>query len=87
VATDGTAVLKGVYYAKQDGLETTDNSWYVDNAPDALVYGCMVEASLYTQNPEMYNFWRPMFDEAVRTIKEEEEQSANARTPLRIAAS
>lgn len=70
---DGT--LKGIYYAKQDPLETTDNSWYVVNASDALVYGAMMEAALFIKDPEMYNFWRPQFEETVRTLQEEEYNS------------
>jgi hypothetical protein len=85
VSQDGT--LKGVYYAKQDPLETTDNSWYVDNAPDALVYGSMAEAALFTKDLEMYNFWQPQFLESVRTIKDEQRQAETSRGSIRVRAS
>ena len=78
--------LTGIYYAKQDPLETTDNSWYVDNAPDALVYGALMEAAMFIQDPEKYNFWKPMFDEAVQTIKEEQKEAETSGGPLMARA-
>ena len=74
--------LSGYYYAKKDPLETTDNSWYVDNAPDALIYGALMEAALFSKDLEAFNFWKPFFDEAVQTIKTEENEAEVSGGPL-----
>lgn len=72
VAADGTAALKGVYYATQDSLETTDPSWYVSNHPEVLVYGACREAALFIQNMEMYQFWDKQFEQRIGFIRQQE---------------
>jgi hypothetical protein len=74
VASDGT--LKGVYYAKQDNLATTDPSWYVTNAPEVLLYGALLEAEPFLMRDARIPIWRAMFNESVDTIKTEERNSS-----------
>ena len=74
---DGT--LNGVYYKKQDPLRTTDNSWYVTNAPDVLLYGSLLEAAPFIKDDERLPIWRDLYSEAVDTLKAEQ---ANAETSM-----
>jgi len=64
--------LKGVYYAKQDNLHDTDGSWYVQNAPELLLYGALLEAEPYIKNDERIPVWRELFNEAVKTVQIEQ---------------
>jgi hypothetical protein len=73
VASDGT--LKGVYYAKQDPLRTTDPSWYVTNAPEVLLYGSLLEAAPFIQDDERLQVWGQMYQSAVDTLLTEERHS------------
>ena len=73
VSKDGT--LKGVYYAKQDSLETTDPSWYVSNHPEVLVYGACAEAGLFTRDTNMYQYWDSMFQQEMGRIDRENKAS------------
>jgi len=70
---DGT--LKGIYYAKQDPLRTTDPSWYVTNAPEVLLYGSLVEAARFIRDQEGIAFYTSLFNEAVETLRIEEENA------------
>ena len=73
---DGT--LKGIYYAKKDPLRTTDPSWYVTNAPEVLLYGALLEASLWIRDDEGALKWGKLFEDAVDTLREEDD---NANEP------
>ncbi len=75
VANDGTAVLRGVYYAKQDPLRTTDPSWYVTNAPEVLLYGSLLEAEPFNRNDERLPTWQALYRDAVNTLMEENDNA------------
>lgn len=77
--------LKGIYYAKQDPLRTTDPSWYVTNAPEVLLYGSLLEASPFIGDDSRIPTWQLMFDEAVRTLRVEERNSATSKGAIRIS--
>ena len=85
VSKDGT--LKGVYYAKQDPLRTTDPSWYVTNAPEVLLYGSLLEAAPFIHNDERLPTWQTLFNEAVATLQEEEANSHTSMGSLRVRVS
>ena len=70
VANDGT--LKGVYYAKQDPLRTTDPSWYVTNAPEVLLYASLLEAAPFIHDDQRLMVWQSLLGEAVESLKEEQ---------------
>lgn len=70
-----SGTLKGVYYAKQDPLRTTDPSWYVTNAPEVLLYGALLEAAPFIKDDARIMVWQTFYDRAVATIKEEEKNS------------
>ena len=80
VAADGT--LKGVYYAKQDPLRTTNPSWYVTNAPEVLLYGSLLEAAPFMHGDERIPVWQQLFKDALDTLREEEKNSATSKGQL-----
>lgn len=73
VSKDGT--LRGIYYAKQDPLRTTDPSWYVTNAPDVLLYGALLEAAPFIVDDVRIPVWQRFYEDAVASMMLEEEQS------------
>jgi len=75
VATDGTAVLLGVYYAKQDPLRTTDPSWYVTNAPEVLLYGALLEAVTFIKDDQRIPIWQSFYNNAVQTLIDENDDA------------
>ena len=70
VANDGT--LKGVYYAKQDPLRTTDPSWYVTNAPEVLLYASLLEAAPFIHDDQRLMVWQSLLGDAVESLKDEQ---------------
>lgn len=70
---DGT--LKGIYYAKQDPLRTTDGSWYVVNAPELLLYGALLEAEPFIGNDQRAALWQAAFSDALQTLKDEQDNA------------
>jgi hypothetical protein len=76
--------LKGVYYAKQDPLRTTDPSWYVTNAPELLLYGSLLEAAPFLKDDARISVWRQLYEEAKRTVQLEECNSAHPTQALKV---
>lgn len=77
---DGT--LKGIYYAKQDSILTTDPSWYVTNAPDVLLYGALLEAEPFIVRDERVGVWQQFFLDALSTLKAEQENAEYSKGQL-----
>lgn len=74
IAADGTGVLRGVYYAKQDPLRTTSPSWYSTNAPDALLWGSLLEAYAFIRLDLADQKWAiatTAYNDAVLSVEEE----------------
>lgn len=67
--------LKGIYYAKKDGLRTTDPSWYVTNAPEVLLYGSLIEASYFIGGDDRLPMWVQIFQDAVESLRIENRNS------------
>ena len=84
VPAEGT--LKGVYYAKQDPLRTTDPSWYVTNAPEVLLYGALLEAAPFIKDDEQINRWQLFYNNAVESLIEEQDFAETSWGPLMISS-
>jgi hypothetical protein len=76
--------MKGYYYAKKPSLNTQTTSWYGTNAPEVLLYGCLMEAALFIRDLNMYQFWKPHFDEAVSTLKRENDNAETSFGALEV---
>tara|TARA_R100000951_G_scaffold78927_1_gene66953 strand:- start:349 stop:960 length:612 start_codon:yes stop_codon:yes gene_type:complete len=49
------------YYATANLVSDTDTNWFVQQATSMLIYGSLVELSLYTKNPEEAAQWEGKF--------------------------
>lgn len=78
IAADGTAVLRGVYYAKQDPLRTTDPSWYVTNAPEVLLYGALLESAPFIKDDPRLTVWADLYANAVSSLEDENMNAENS---------
>lgn len=85
VSKDGT--LKGIYYAKQDPLRTTDPSWYVTNAPEVLLYASLLEAEPFIQNDPRINVWKSFLLDALDTLKAEQMNAEHSKGGLQARTS
>lgn len=50
-------VVEMVYRAKLDALSSNNTNWLLDTAPDAYLYGALLEAAPYTKEDERINTW------------------------------
>ena len=50
---------------------TNTTNWYTENASDALLYGSLSEANLFTKNMEDYNIYKQKYVESVTAINNE----------------
>ena len=58
------------YYYRPASITTTGTSWFGDNAPDALLYGCLTEAYTFMKGePAVIQMYEKRFVEAVTRLK------------------
>ena len=69
---DQAYVMELGYQGKINPLSNTNTTnWYTENASDALLYGCLSEANLFTKNMEDYNIYKQKYVESVAAINNE----------------
>ena len=72
VAIDGTAVLKGIYYAKLSALsDSNTTNWYTTNAPELLLYGALLESAPFIGADERMATWGQLYQSCLETVKQE----------------
>ena len=64
---------------------TNTTNWYTENASDALLYGSLSEANLFTKNMEDYNIYKQKYVESVAAINNEARR--NRRTDYKFPGS
>lgn len=58
------------YYYKPQSIITTNTSWLGDNAQQALLYGCLVEAYTFMKGePDLLNLYNQRFNESLARLK------------------
>jgi len=74
------------YIARIEPLSTTNTtSWLTENADDALLYGCLSEASIFTKNMEDYALYNKRYQEIVAGLNNQSRR--RRRTDYKFPAS
>tara|TARA_A100001391_G_scaffold196719_1_gene175722 strand:- start:602 stop:1255 length:654 start_codon:yes stop_codon:yes gene_type:complete len=69
---DTAYVMELGYQGRINPLSNTNTTnWYTENASDALLYGSLSEANLFTKNIEDYNIYKQKYVESVTAINNE----------------
>ena len=69
---DSAYTMELGYQGRINPLSNTNTTnWYTENAPDALLYGSLSEANLFTKNMEDYNIYNKKYVESVTAINNE----------------
>jgi hypothetical protein len=72
-----------LYYAKPDALSDSNASnVFMANAPDALLYGALVEAEPYLMNDARIQVWSSFYANAVTALNTSDENSEYSGIPL-----
>ena len=67
--TSSYAVELGYIYKPAQLSSTNTTTWVSINAPEALLYGCLVQAYSYTKGPEnMISFFNNSYKEAIQGL-------------------
>lgn len=74
-----TATL--LYYARMDGLATTDPNWLLTDHPDIYLYGSLVAAEPYVMNDERLPVWRAQLDRALAELHRAGNRQHTGSTP------
>jgi len=86
VAPTPSAALpfEAVYYANPAYLDATNQqNWWTDYAPDALLYGTLLEGAILLGSPTMRAEYGPMYDRALASLNGEEVRRISDRTTQR----
>ena len=69
---DSAYTMELGYQGRINPLSNTNTTnWYTENASDALLYGSLSEANLFTKNMEDYNIYNKKYVESVTAINNE----------------
>lgn len=64
---------------------SVSTNWLTNNAPDLLLYACMLEAVVFLKIDERIQTWQTYYDRALRSITTQDEQRYVDRTSQREA--
>lgn len=60
------------YYARLEPLDDSNQTnWLTLNAPQTLLYACMLEAQLWLKNTDKAQFWKGLYDDAKGGVTQE----------------
>ncbi len=80
---DSSYTLQLLYYAEPDFLSDSNTSnTFLANAPDALVYGSLIEAEPYLMNDKRLSVWASMLERAVEALNNTAIQGQYSGVPL-----
>lgn len=86
VPTPVAALPIEIAYYQIDALidDTTSENWLTQNAPDLLLYACLLEASPFLKNPDKTQEWNAMYTAAKQGFMSEDDQRIADRTTTRL---
>jgi len=63
------------YYIHPAGLDVASptTTWLSDEAPDLLLYACLVEANKFIKNPEQMQVWEVSYQQALQRVTKDEQ--------------
>jgi hypothetical protein len=83
---DTTYTLEMLYFAAPTFMDdTVSSNVFMANAPDALLYGALVEAEPYVMNDARVNTWGSLYDRAISTLTKSDEASQYSGVPLSMS--
>ena len=78
--------VKLMYYAKPDALsDSVASNEFLENCPDALLYGSLIEAEPYLMNDARAQVWGTLFNNAIQAINESDDNSEYSASPLQMS--
>ena len=67
---DAAYAFEVLYYEKIQPLDATNQTnWFTINAPQAMLYGTLLQAMPFLKNDSRVQLWQSLYDRAVQTLK------------------
>jgi len=67
---DAAYTFEVLYYEKIQPLDATNQTnWFTINAPQAMLYGTLLQAMPFLKNDSRVQLWQALYDRAVQTLK------------------
>lgn len=80
---DSAYTLKLLHYKAFDALSADDDTnWLLTNAPNAYLYGTLLEASIYTRNTSNQQLYLGLFRSAVNGLNKSSAMSQTSGAPM-----
>jgi hypothetical protein len=83
---DSTYALSGIYYKAFDALSSSnETNWLTTDAPDLLLYGCLVQAEAFGWNDARLPMIKGAYEQALDHIATEDTRQRTGRAPRMTA--
>jgi hypothetical protein len=74
-----------VYYERPQPLDATNQTnWFTEYAPQALLYGSLLQAMPFLKNDSRIGVWKALYDESMATLKAEDIQRTGDRQTVAV---
>tara|TARA_R110000772_G_scaffold268323_1_gene394878 strand:+ start:2246 stop:2851 length:606 start_codon:yes stop_codon:yes gene_type:complete len=78
-APEAGSTLSMQYYAKTEALsDSVASNWVLENAPDAYIYGALLQAAPYLGDDARTQIWASFFAESLEAIRRENVAAKNS---------
>lgn len=82
---DAAYSFEVVYYERPQPLDVSNQTnWFTEYAPQALLYGSLLQAMPFLKNDNRLAVWKAMYDEVMATLKAEDVQRVGDRQTVAI---
>jgi hypothetical protein len=79
-APDAAYTFEVLYYERIQPLDSTNQTnWFTIYAPQALLYGSLLQAMPFIKNDERSIMWKANYDQIMQTLKQEDVQRIGDR--------
>jgi hypothetical protein len=86
-APSGTLDGELTYYSKIPALSGSNTTnWLLDIAPDAYLYGALMEAAPYLDDQEKLQVWSGLLEQSMQALRVEHQRAALGSSSLRMRA-
>ena len=82
---DAAYPVAALYYKKLDALsDTTTTNWLLTNAPDAYLYGTLLQAMPFLRHDARMAVWGTMYNQALSEVQSADERDRHSGSALMI---
>jgi hypothetical protein len=77
--------VEAVYYERVQPLDSTNQTnWFTQYAPQAMLYGTLLQAMPFLKNDERLQMWQAQYTQIISTLKEEDKRRLADRQAVAI---